>query len=210
MKIIRISIACFLAICLMSISLIAQSGERNKLLINQSESSFGFDGSSNIHNYSVNSNIVNGYIVIDSLISDDITVNVIRILQSYISIPVIQLKSKKGKKLESRMYKALKEKEFPTIDYYLIDSEPVTLDNNENNFINIRSRGKVSIAGVEKIIEVNLTISIEPGNKIRISGEKELLMKDFGVKRPIMFFKTIRTKDEITIKFDLIFSQNNK
>ena len=82
MKIIRISIASFLAICLMSIHLIAQSGERNKLLINQSESSFGFDGSSNIHNYSVNSNIVNGYIVIDSLVSDDITVNVLRILQS--------------------------------------------------------------------------------------------------------------------------------
>lgn len=211
MKISKLKITPFLAICFISVNLFAQSSDSSKLFIDLNKSSFGFDGTSNIHDYSVNANIVNGYIVIENVLSDSIdSVDSIKIVKSFISIPVRNMKSKKGKRLEKLMYKALKEKDFPTIDYLLIDTKPVTLSKNENGFLTVSTHGKVTIAGFEKEIDVELKIAIESGNVIRITGEKDLLMKDFGVKRPMLMFKTIRTKDEITIKFDLVFSNTNK
>jgi len=211
MKKITMSLAIIVAICFNAININAQTDENNKLYIDLSKSSFGFDGSSNIHDYSVHAEMVDGFIVMNSTLSENsTTINDIRILQAYITVPVLQLKSNKGKKLESRMYKALKGEQYPAIDYYLIGTEPVALDCNANTITKVRSRGRVVIAGVEKIIETVLMFSIEPENNIRITGEKELLMKDFGVKRPMLLFKTIRTKDEINIKFDLLFTSQNR
>ena len=41
---------------------------------------------------------------------------------------------------------------------------------------------------------------------IRFTGEQEMLMSDFGIDPPTAVFGTVRSADEIVIRFDVTFS----
>ena len=66
----------------------------------------------------------------------------------------------------------------------------------------IKSNGTLSIAGKENPVEIDSEISAADGT-IEIKGSKPLLMTDYGVKPPTVM-GLLRTKNEVTIFFDLI------
>ena len=49
----------------------------------------------------------------------------------------------------------------------------------------------------------------DSGDKITFSGEKELKMTDFNVTPPTAMFGAIKSGDDITIKYDVVFTRNN-
>jgi polyisoprenoid-binding protein YceI len=61
----------------------------------------------------------------------------------------------------------------------------------------------LTVNGVEKPVMLDATISGEP-IALRAVGTTKFRMTDFGVKPVTALMGTIRTGDEITVRFDLI------
>ena len=63
-------------------------------------------------------------------------------------------------------------------------------------------RGALTVAGVEQTVDLRLDATEMPGG-IRLTGTRDLSMKDFGIKAPTMFMGMLKTNDSVTIRFDI-------
>jgi len=109
---------------------------------------------------------------------------------------------KSGKKIMDKLtYKALKAKEYPLITFIFKKGEIIS---ENTDFINIKLRGDLTIAGVTKNVTVLSKIN-KNGDHITLTGSHELKMTSFGIDPPKALLGTIKTADEITIEFNLKF-----
>lgn len=67
----------------------------------------------------------------------------------------------------------------------------------------IKTRGALTVAGVERAVAVPVTVGLGTDGVLRARGAVSLLMTDFGVKPPIGLFGLIRSRNEVTVRFDL-------
>ncbi len=111
--------------------------------------------------------------------------------------PAESLKS--GKSLmDNKMQDALKSKKYPEIKFSL----------NENEVINGKKAtisGLLTIAGKTKEVDVTVNFNTQNPQKLEVTGEVPLKMSDFHIDQPTALMGTIKTGDEIRIKFDLEF-----
>lgn len=103
--------------------------------------------------------------------------------------------------MDKLTYKALKADEYPVITFIFKKGEIVKED---PSFIDVKLMGDLSIAGVTKNISVITKIN-KLGETIILKGVHKLKMTDFGISPPKALLGTIKTGDEITIEFNLIF-----
>tara|TARA_R110001592_G_scaffold5353_5_gene29492 strand:- start:1478 stop:2053 length:576 start_codon:yes stop_codon:yes gene_type:complete len=117
-----------------------------------------------------------------------------------VKVQVLSIKS--GKSIMDKLtYKALKADEHPTITFIFKKGEIVKED---ARFMDIKLIGDLSIAGVTKNVSVITKIN-KSGKTIILKGVHKLKMTDFGISPPKALLGTIKTGDEITIEFNLIF-----
>lgn len=117
-----------------------------------------------------------------------------------VKVQVFSIKS--GKSIMDKLtYKALKADEYPVITFIFKKGEIVKED---PSFIDVKLMGDLSIAGVTKNISVITKIN-KLGETIILKGVHKLKMTDFGISPPKALLGTIKTGDEITIEFNLIF-----
>ena len=114
-----------------------------------------------------------------------------------VSIPVAAMQSGKSG-LDKNMRTALKADANPTITFRLERYEVA----NATDSLVIDAHGTLKVAGVEQVIDVRAG-AVRNGDVLRIRGEKQLLMTQFGVKPPTMMMGTVKTSDQIVIRFDL-------
>ena len=115
-------------------------------------------------------------------------------LQNFaVQIPVNTFVSDKDG-LTKQMAKALKADKHPVITFKLTGYtvEAAT----------IKANGTLTVAGVEKPIDIALDVKEQAG-ALHVRGSRELLMTTFGVKPPTMFMGMLKTDDKVTIKFEL-------
>ncbi|NNE76406.1 MAG: YceI family protein, partial [Pricia sp.] len=67
--------------------------------------------------------------------------------------------------------------------------------------------GTLNIAGQEKKIEIPLQMETS-GETIEFIGEHQITLQDYGIEPPTAMFGQIIVGDEVTVKFDLVFSKN--
>lgn len=148
-------------------------------------------GSSNIHDWKITSSA--GKISLQVIFKDG-QISLIKDVQ--VIIPVVYLKSDKGKKMDKKILEALKSDKFPEIKFsldYIKKIEPI------NSKATIYSLGYLEIAGQTKLVELLVnaeTIDIET---IQIKLTKKIKMTDFGIKLPTALFGMVKTNDEVTI-----------
>jgi polyisoprenoid-binding protein YceI len=116
------------------------------------------------------------------------------------SIPVASIKGDRSG-MDPKTYEALKKDKFPTIKFDLgkienIDGKTVV------------ASGTLTIAGVSRNVDLKANYQ-ESGDKISFSGEKAIKMTDFNVTPPTAMFGAIKSGDDITIKYDVVFTTNN-
>ena len=70
----------------------------------------------------------------------------------------------------------------------------------------IATRGSLLVAGVERAVNVPVTTERGTDGLTRARGSVSMLMTDFGIKPPVGLFGLIRSRNEITVKFDLVVS----
>jgi len=107
---------------------------------------------------------------------------------------------KSGKRgMDKKTYEALRESDHPTISYILISSIPKTGNT-------VTSKGELTIAGKKRQIDMEVNYEIYPGI-IEFRGELTLKMSDYEISPPTALMGTIKTGDEVTIRFSIPFQK---
>jgi hypothetical protein len=100
---------------------------------------------------------------------------------------------------DSKFYDTLKAENYPEIVFkpskYTIQKE-----SGNSGLFSIVSEGTVRIANKEKYITVKTSAKIQNGTVI-LSGQKDLLMTDFGLTPPELMF--VKADDKVTVKWNL-------
>lgn len=161
-------------------------------------------GEANIKSWDAAITQVNGSLTlqnIESLSAENLTAEAFQNLS--LTIPVEQIEAESGG-LTNNIHKYLKGDDYPNITFELNNVTNIT--EQEDGSLLITASGVISAAGADKEVEMQVTANVANG-QIQFTGEKELLMTDFGIDPPTAVFGTIRSRDEIRIEFDVSFSR---
>jgi hypothetical protein len=121
-----------------------------------------------------------------------------------LKIKVTEIKSTKGKMMDNKTYEAFNYEKNPFIIFKLKTEE---LDAAEST---ISLTGDLTMAGVTKTIGLTLTYKILAGGDLQITGSQKLSMTAFGMEPPTAMMGTIKVGNEVTVKFDMTLTNNNK
>jgi len=116
-----------------------------------------------------------------------------------ITAVVQSIKSGKGA-MDSKTYEALKEKKHPEIKYTLRST-------NKKSSNSISTKGNLTIAGKTKSVDVEVKYQ-NLSTSISFSGDIQIKMSEYDIKPPTALMGTIKTGDEITVTFNVLFTKN--
>ena len=126
------------------------------------------------------------------------------VLQPFYSVelnmPVINILSG-DEKLDDNMYDALKVDEYPTISFRMEEAGIMSTIGDDS--VKITITGALTVAGIEKTIEMPVLVTLRSDGMVGISGTKQLLMTDFDIEPPSLMFGLLETDDKVTIHFEL-------
>lgn len=110
------------------------------------------------------------------------------------------MKSRKSPIMDRGMHAALKVKEFPTISYELTGVTQV--DRTSDTEFLLTTTGNLTIGGETLPVSIPVTGMVS-GTAVTYSGSHTLLMTDYGLKPPSLMFGSLRTGDEVVVRFSL-------
>jgi polyisoprenoid-binding protein YceI len=180
----------------------AAQGTASVRLPVQTDSKLWIEGSSNLHDWSCKATTVDANIDADAAIAKTDARSLAKLVQRVqVKIPVLSLKCGEDR-MDKNLYKALKSETAPNISYILGTFEAI--DGESKDTYSIKAVGKLTIAGVEKSVTMDLQAAWLPDGSLKAVGAIPLLISDFGVKPPTALLGTLRTKDKVTVKFELL------
>lgn len=153
-------------------------------------------GDSNIHEWEMNSS--------KGTANASVTTNSSGTLQQLsniqFSIAAETLKSGKSQ-MDKNTYKALDTKTHPNITF---SGSNATIENKGNNKFSIRSKGKLSISGNVKDVELVANAQVNADKSISIEGSYSFNMTEYKVTPPTIMLGTIKVYDPLTIRYNLV------
>jgi polyisoprenoid-binding protein YceI len=165
-------------------------------------SKFKIDGTSTVHNWTVESGIASGFIEFESESVLDPAKPVNGEVKAKVEVTMGVRNLKSGKKpMDEIMHDTLKVKDHPQIKYVLKELKAQSRKAGEP--LKFDSKGDLTVAGVTKPLEMVVTL-VPEGNKLKAMGSKVLKMTDFGMKppAPALGLGLIKTGDEVTVTFE--------
>ena len=162
--------------------------------LNQKESSITISGTSSLHDWDVVAKDFAGTLKL----KDEGNLEIY-----FLSVNVVSESLKSGKKgMDKNTYKALKTDNYKDIKFKL---KVVKSCNKINaSTFEVKLLGELNITGVTKTIPVDALFIVKEKD-INVTGSCTFKMTDFNVEPPTALFGTIKTGDEITIKFNTFF-----
>ena len=106
--------------------------------------------------------------------------------------------------LDRRAYEAMNAKQHPEI-IFRTNGSGMLVKNDDK--ILIDSRGELTIAGNTRQVNVSATCINGDDKKLVCTGEQKLKMTDFNIDPPVMMLGALRTSDEITISYKIVYVQ---
>lgn len=118
---------------------------------------------------------------------------------------VVEVESLKSGKsgMDKNAYSALDSKSHKNITYSLSRVTKVT--ETGSNTYTIEATGNLKIAGETKQVPIKFTAKTS-GNKVTLSGKVNLNMTHYKIDPPKALMGTVRTGEEITIDFEVIYN----
>lgn len=193
-----------LLIILMSASNFCQNGSS---LISrfQPESKLWLEGTSTLHDFTITANNIKSSISFESSMNENNSLEEFKITYLKLIVPIWKLDSG-NESMDENMQEALSAEVNPNIVFELISPVVFSFDNVIDS-ITINATGNLMVAGTKKLVDLNITVVKQSENEFEFKGEIKLLMTDFGVEPPSMFFGTMNTGNEITVKFEMILNR---
>ncbi len=188
---------------------IAQTSQSKTFTV-EPASELRVDGTSTLHSFTFEAKQIDGTLQANNFFASRTSaLQQEAIEQMEISIPVVKLESEHSG-MNSNMQEAMKADKFPDISYRLVSAEVKETGNNSAETFVLSAQGYLKIAGVEKMIGMEVTAKRLPSGELELTGSKDLLMTDFGIGPPTMMFGTIKTGDKVTVRFDLILAERDE
>lgn len=164
-----------------------------------SHSNFTISGTSTMHDWTMETESAQGTAIFN--VKDGKLVGIHRL---NISVPAESLKSGKNV-MDKNAYNALKADRHPTIQFDLTGVDQLQ---QEDGTTQVVCTGELSIAGITQQENLTVICRSDRENELSCEGVKELKMSDFDVDPPTFMFGTLKTGDEITVSFQILFDQN--
>lgn len=199
-----------LAACLLAAGLFVSAHAQDKVKYeSQPGSKVKLDGTSNIHDWTVESQIIAGFMEWESsypLDPSQATPPALKVVPKVeVSIPVRTLKS--GKTLMDKvMYEAIKQTEHPKIEYKLKEMTLSKEARKAGDPIKFDTKGELTVSGKTKPISMVVAIEKGDGDALKARGATPVKMTDFGIAPPApkVALGMIKTSEEVKVTFEWI------
>tara|TARA_A100001037_G_scaffold302107_1_gene333026 strand:+ start:610 stop:1299 length:690 start_codon:yes stop_codon:yes gene_type:complete len=172
-------------------------------------SSVKIDGTSTVHDWTVEGKLIGGYMEVDGSFPADLNVATVPALPALpkvmVQIPVRSIKSGKST-MDSVMHKAMKRTEHPSIKYSLTKMDPSAEERKSGDPLRYDAEGNLTVAGIMKPIKMPVELVGHGDGGLRITGKTKVKMTDFGIQPPApkIALGLIKTGDEVDITFEWI------
>ena len=171
------------------------------------ESKVTVAGGSNVHDWSCAASGFQATVEMDSTyVTSPLNAMKQPIAKVVVTIPTKSLRCGKDK-MDENTWKALKAEEFKEIRYELTDYDVDVAKSTLESFV-ANTRGKLTVAGTTKDVEIPVTATRLAGGQMKGVGALRMLMTDVGIKPPTALLGTLRTKNEITISFEVLLDKS--
>jgi polyisoprenoid-binding protein YceI len=164
------------------------------------------DGTSTIHDWSMESVNVGGYLEVDAKFPESALTDATAAKPNVsVFIPVRTLKSN-SKRMDAVMQEHMKEPEFKKIEYKVLELKPTSAAG-ATGPLKFNAIGALTVAGTTKTNTMPVTIEKIEGGKLKVSGATDLKMTDYGVEPPapsILGMSPIKTGNEIKLTFEWV------
>lgn len=101
------------------------------------------------------------------------------------------------------LWSALKSDTHPLITYRLDEAIVEVSRITDADSISIQAAGKLTIAGVERPINLVLSAVKQADGMYIVTGQQDITMSEFEVDRPTALLGLVKAHDDLTIYFDL-------
>ena len=183
----------------MTMALASTAAAQTKMSL-RPESKVVVAGGSNVHDWSCQATGFAAAIEIDPVSATKPIGTVV------VTIPTKALRCGKDK-MDENTWKALKANEFKEIRYELTSYELDAAKSTPQAFTAV-TKGKLTVAGTTKEIEMPITATRLAEGQMKGEGKIAMLMTDVGIKPPTALLGTLRTKNEITITFEVLLDRS--
>jgi hypothetical protein len=176
------------------------------------------NGTSNIHDWEVEGEVIGGYFEVESAFGTDKSLKSVTSLntpgsapKSALFIPITSLKSQVAigrDKMDSVMQQAMKADDNPQIRYKLTGMTIKGTVPDSGTPVKFDTKGDLAMAGMTNQIDVEVTMERLDDGKIKFSGTKVLDMTEWKIEPPApkLALGMIHTGKEVTIKFEWLLA----
>lgn len=156
-------------------------------------------GTSTVHDWTADVNTVSG-------IADLVMTNgeLIALNNLNVKLDANSIKSEKGSMMDKNIYKSLKTKDHNFITFKLTTVKSLA---STGNVTNLSVDGELTIAGTTKLVNLRAACTGNDGS-YKFEGAKKIKMTDYNVEPPTFMFGAMTTGDEVTITYEVTFSNS--
>jgi len=158
------------------------------------------EGTSNAHDWDMKAEDISGELYAElgnSLIENFKTAD--------IQVNVEKLES--GKRImNNKTYEALESEDHPKIKFQLRSVEDLY---SAGNRFSGKANGVLTIAGNSKTVSIPFSGKMKGEDQFSVSGDYSLKMTEYDIDPPKAMFGSLKTGDEVTIKYDFVFKEKS-
>jgi polyisoprenoid-binding protein YceI len=163
------------------------------------------DGTSTVHDWTVEGGIIGGALELDSKFVADPTKAQPGVLPAKVEavIPVRSIKSGK-KSMDDIMHAAMKQPQHPQIRYRLTELTLKEAPKSAEGPFTFDSKGELVVAGVTNKVTFPVTMTRVDKNRMKTTGATSVKMTSFGIQPPApkIALGLISTGDDVKIAFE--------
>lgn len=115
------------------------------------------------------------------------------------SVNAKNLKSE-SESMNNRTYKAIKADSHPQITFKLKEA---AITNVQKGKFLINAKGTLTIAGVSKIIELQVKAELRADQSLLCTGEEKIKLTDYGIQPPSFMLGAMKVGNDLDISFSL-------
>lgn len=123
----------------------------------------------------------------------------------HIEVPVRSIKSEKGRQMDNKTYEALLADNHPAISFTVTGVQSIR---STGSGMDLTVNGRLTLAGVSRNVVLTGQARGDE-NTLRVSGEYALKMTEYNIDPPRAMMGTLRTGEDVTLKFNVTFTKTN-
>ena len=184
-----------------------QAQEMTRYVAAPGKSKVRIDGTSTIHDWTVESQLIGGYIELDSSFPTDPAQKPAAPgkLNAKVDVNIAVRQLKSGKKpMDEVMYQAMKQQDHPRIQYRLTEMALQEVPQTAGAPLQFATKGELTVSGVTNKISMPVTMDRIDKTHLKFTGTAPLKMTAFGIvpPSPTGTFGLISTGDDVKITFE--------